>query len=343
MKAASYDHHGGPEVLTLTSVADPVPGPGEVVVDVAATGVNRLDLLQRQGPGMLPGYELPHIAGMDLAGTISAVGPDVDGARIGERVVVNPAISCGACAACLAGEDGLCAAPVVIGGSRAGGYAERCAVPATHALVIPDAVELAEAASWPTAYSTAWHALFETGQLSMGETVLVHAASSGVTSAAIQLASRAGATVFVTARREDKLDHARKLGAAAAIDSRAGDVATAVRELTDGRGVDMVFDHVGPALFEPSLRSLRPRGRLVFCGTTTGARVDLHLPTAYRSGLRLLGAENYTRAEFERMIAYLASAELTSIVDRELPLADAAEAHRLLDSGEVLGKLLLRP
>lgn len=343
MKAVRYTEHGEPSVLRYGDVDDPQPGAGEVVVAVAATAVNRLDVLQRRGPGLLPAFTLPHVPGMDVAGTIDAVGPDVDGARVGERVVVNPALACGHCPWCRRGDDDLCSAMVVVGGSADGGYAERCVVPATHALPLPDAVGFAEAATWPTAYSTAWHALFASGDLRLGETVVVHGASSGVSSAAIQLAARAGATVVATARSDEKLAWAAKLGAQVTVNSSTHDVAAVVREATDGRGADLVIDHVGPALFDASLRCLRPRGRLVFFGTTTGARVDLLLPAVYRTGLRLIGSENYRASEFAAMIAHLTTASLPSIVDRELPLSAAAEAHRLLEAGEVLGKLVLRP
>jgi NADPH:quinone reductase-like Zn-dependent oxidoreductase len=343
VKAVRYTEHGDESVLRYSDVTDPEPGPADVLVAIAAASVNRLDLIQRAGPGLLPGYALPHIPGMDIAGTIVAVGADVDDARVGERVVLNPAIACGRCLWCERGGDDLCTSMMVVGASGDGGYAERCVVPATHALEIPDSVDFAEAATWPTAYSTAWHALFASGELRLGETVVIHGASSGVSSAAIQLAARAGATVIATARGEEKLDWAAKLGAHLTINSQRADIATAVREATDGRGADLVIDHVGPALFDASLRSLRPRGRLVFFGTTTGARVEMSLPSVYRTGLRLIGSENYSGAEYAAMIAHLSSASLPSIIDRELPLDAAGEAHRLLARGEVLGKLVLRP
>jgi NADPH:quinone reductase-like Zn-dependent oxidoreductase len=343
VKAVRYTEHGDEAVMRHGDVADPEPGPGDVLISVAATSVNRLDLIQRAGPGLLPGFSLPHIPGMDIAGTIVAVGDAVDAGRVGERVVVNPAVACGRCLWCSRGDDDLCTSMTVIGANTDGGYAERCVVPATHALAIPATVDAAEAATWPTAYSTAWHALFASGELRLGETVVIHGASSGVSSAAIQLAARAGATVVATARGDDKLAWAAKLGAHAAVNSRTDDVVAAVRDLTGGRGADLVIDHIGPALFECSLRSLRPRGRLVFFGTTTGARVDLLLPAVYRTGLRLIGSENYSAAEYASMIAHLSTASLPSIVDRELPLDAAAEAHRLLAAGEVLGKLVLRP
>jgi NADPH:quinone reductase-like Zn-dependent oxidoreductase len=341
VKAALHRVHGGPDVLEIAEVADPAPGPSEVVVQVAAVGLNRLDLLQRSGPALLPHFQLPHIAGMDFAGHIVAVGSEVDTGRIGERVVVNPSISCGTCTACTTGADSLCEAKIVVGGSIAGGYAELCAVPATHVLVVPDEVDLVEAASLPTVYSRAWQSLFVTGQLAIGETLLVHAAASGVTIAAVQLAKRAGARVIVTARTDGELDYAREHGADEGINTTTTDVAAAVVELTGGRGADIVLDHLGPALFDASIRALRPKGRLVFCGTTTGSVVQLNLPAAYQRGITLMGSESYASADFERMISYCWSAGLKSIIDRTLPISQVAKAHELMANDELRGKLVL--
>jgi NADPH:quinone reductase-like Zn-dependent oxidoreductase len=341
VKAALYRYHGGPDVLEIADVPDPVAGPGDVIVQTVAVGLNRLDLLQRTGPALLPNFELPHIAGMDFTGRIIAVGAEVDPARFGERVVVNPAIACGRCTVCTQGADSLCADRIVIGGSIAGGYGELCAVPQTHALTVPDHIDLIEAATLPTVYSRAWQSLFVTGKLAIGETLLVHAAASGVTIAAVQLAKRAGARVIVTARTDTELDYARGHGADEGINTTTTDVTTAVLELTAGQGADIVFDHLGPALFDASIRSLRPRGRLVFCGTTTGDTVQIHLPTVYHRGVSLLGSESYSFADFERMLAYCWSGDLKSIIDRSLPISDVAKAHELMANGELRGKLVL--
>ena len=190
MKAALYRSHGGPEVLEYAEVPDPVPGPGDVVVRVAAVGLNRLDLLQRQGPGMMPGFSLPHIAGMDVAGEIVATGAGVPASRVGERVVVNPAIACGRCDFCRRGMDHLCGEKAVVGGNRAGGYGALCVVPATHAHHVADHVDLVEAAAMPTVYSLAWHALFETGRLARAEPLVVPPAATGGATAAVRLAAR---------------------------------------------------------------------------------------------------------------------------------------------------------
>lgn len=341
MKAALYRTHGGPEVLEFADVPDPVAGRGELVVRTVAVGLNRLDLLQRSGPALLPHFQLPHIAGMDFAGTVEAVGPGVDPKRIGTRVVVNPSVSCGSCALCARGADHLCAAKTVIGGSINGGYGELVAVPATHALPVPDHIDLVEAAALPTVYSRAWQSLFVSGRLAIGETLLVHAAASGVTIASVQLAKRAGARVIVTARTDAELEFGYQHGADAGINTTTTDVTEAVLELTDGVGADMVFDHLGPALFDASIRALRPAGRLVFCGTTTGATVQLHLPTVYHRDITLIGSASYTFSDFEQMLAYCWTAGLPSIIDRRLPITEIASAHELMAADRLRGKLVL--
>lgn len=341
MRAALYRSHGGPNVLEIADFPDPVAGPGDVVVRAVAVGLNRLDLLQRSGPALLPHFQLPHIAGMDFAGTIEAVGPGVDPARIGQRVVVNPSISCGTCGLCRQGADNLCAAKTVIGGSVNGGYGELVAVPASHALAVPNHMDLVEAAILPTVYSRAWQSLFVSGRLRIGETLLVHAAASGVTIASVHLAKRAGARVIVTARTEAELDFGREHGADEGINTTTTDVAARALDLTDGRGVDIVLDHLGPALFDASIRALRPGGRLVFCGTTTGDTVQLHLPTVYHRDVSLLGSASYSFADFEQMLSFCWSGQLKSIIDRRLPIDEVARAHELMANDEVRGKLVL--
>ncbi|HVU93126.1 MAG TPA: zinc-binding dehydrogenase [Jatrophihabitans sp.] len=345
MKAALHRSHGGPEVLEWADLPDPEPGPADVVVRVAAVGLNRLDLLQRTGPGLLPHFALPHVAGMDVAGEVVAVGPDVPASlRIepGLRVVVDPSISCGTCAACRSGDDGMCRDKRVVGGSLPGGYAELCAVPATHVHPVPDHVDLVAAAAAPTVFTRAWQSLFTSGRLMIGETVLIHAAASGVTTAAVQLARRAGAQVIVTARTDAELEHGKRHGADAGINTTTtADLAAAVRDLTGGRGADLVFDHLGPALFPESIAALRPRGRLVFCGNTTGNVASLNLPAAYHKGITLIGSEAYSHTQFGRIMAEVWDADLAATIDRTLPIRDVADAHRLMADDALRGKLVL--
>lgn len=344
MKAVQHAAHGGPEVLELVELEDPVPGPLDVVVEVRCAALNRLDLLQREGPALLPGFQLPHVAGMDLAGVVVARGDGVgDGPAIGDRVVVKAGVHCGECAACRRGEDRRCSRVEVIGGSRAGGYAERCLVPASHAFSLPDHVGFEEAATIPTTLSTAWRALVDTGKVQAGESVVIHGPGSGVSVVGIQLAKRAGATVVVTGRSEDKLERARKLGADHVLNEGDPGLVQAVWELTEGRGADLVLNHVGPKLFPLSVALLGLEGRLVHCGTTTGARVEIELPPLYHMGIQVLGAGPQSYRGFGEMLSHYWKGSYEAVVDSRFALAEAAAAQERLASGHAFGKVLLYP
>ncbi|CUU54785.1 NADPH:quinone reductase [Parafrankia irregularis] len=347
MRAVVQHGFGGVEVLAVETVPDPVPGAGEVVVQVAACGLNHLDVMQRRGPAKIPGFASPHIAGMDIAGTVVAVGPAAGELREGDRVVVNPAVPCWKCETCLRGNDGFCPDTRVLGGNAPGGYAEYVLVPALNAHLVPDHVPLAEAALLPTIWTTAWHALSPVGGLREGETLLVHAAASGVSLAAVQLAKQLGATVIATASSADKLAFAGGIGAdhliLAGADTPSEQVVGAVREATDGRGVDMVLDHVGPATWPASLFSLAPRGRLVFVGDTSGAEATVPLEYSFHFGLKLLGSDPYPAREFGEVLERYWRGGLVTPVDEEFPLADAAAAQSRLEERRAVGKVLLRP
>ncbi|HWL45832.1 MAG TPA: zinc-binding dehydrogenase [Ilumatobacter sp.] len=345
MKAVSYAGHGGPEVLELVDLSDPQPGPADVVVEVGACALNRLDIVQRNGWYTLPGYTLPHIAGMDIAGTVVDVGTDASGTvAIGDRVVVDPSLAGVTGDSKLAGMGDLHGALGVLGGTIAGGYAERCLVPASHVYRVPDDMDFAQAATFPTVFLTAAHALFATAGLTAGETVLIHAAGSGVSVAAIQLAVDAGATVLATAGSAAKLDRALELGATHVANNRTTDIAAWAREVTGGRGVDVVCDHVGTALWEASVFSLAIGGRLVSCGNTSGDTATIpSLGFLFHSGIKILGSDPYRPDEFGPLWDTFCERRFPQVVDAEFALADAAEAQRRLESNDVFGKIILRP
>lgn len=344
MKAVTYHQPGGPEVLQYVEVPDPEPGPVDVVVDVAATALNRLDVVQRNGWYALPGFTLPHTAGMDLAGVVSAVGPEVDGVSVGDRVVVDPSLAGVDDRSKLGGRGDLYGELGVIGGTVDGGYAERCLVPASHVFPVPDDMPLEHAATFPTCYLTASHALFDVGRLQAGETVLVHAAGAGVSVAAIQLARDAGATVYATAGTDHKCERALAMGATAVLNNRTGDVAAWARELTQGAGVDMVLDHVGTALFGPSLFALGIRGRLVTCGNSSGDEATIpSLGYVFHSGISILGSDPYRPEEFGPVWRRFCEGDFEVHVDSTFPLVAAADAQHKLLSNDVFGKILLIP
>lgn len=343
MRAALQTTFGGPEAIVVTEVPDPHPEHHDVIIAVGASALNRLDVLQREGPAYVPGFSLPHIAGMDIAGTVLEVGPSVRDFVVGDRVVVNPSIECGVCDICRAGVDEFCANKRVLGANAPGGFAEQVLVPDTHVHKIPDSMSFAEAATIPTVHSTAWGALVETGELRVGEWLLVHAAGSGVSTAAIQLARRMGARVIATAGSEPKLDHARSLGVEVALNNREDGWVEAVRAATGGEGVDMVFDHVGAALFNDSIKCLRNRGRMVFCGTTTGPNATFALPFAYHIGARLLGSDTYSRAEFARMLKSYFVSGFEPVIDSEVSLDEVGKAQQRLVGNDVIGKVVVIP
>ncbi len=344
MKALLYRQPGGPEVLEFVDVPDPEPGARDVIIDVAATALNHLDVVQRNGWYALPGFTLPHIAGMDVVGTVSAVGADVQRVKVGDRVVVDPSLAEVPEGSKLAGRGDLYGELGVIGANVDGGYATKCLAPETHVHAIPDDMHWHQAVCFPTAFLTAWHALFPVGHLTAGETVLIHAAGSGVSMAGIQLAKHAGATVLATAGTDDKCTRALELGADHVLNNRTGDVAAWAHEVTGGPGVDMVFDHVGPALWAQSMFSLKVRGRLVNCGNTTGDTATIpSLGYMFHMGIQILGSDPYRYDEFAEAWAVYTSSGMTSVVDSVHALADAATAQQKMMSSDFFGKIILQP
>ena len=344
MKAMLYTEVGGPEVFQFIDVPDPEPGAGDVIVDVAATSLNRLDLVQRAGWFQMPGFEFPHIAGMDIAGTVSAVGDAVTNVSVGDRVVVDPSLAGVAENSKLAGRGDLYGDLGIIGGTVAGGYAEKCLVPASHVYIVPADMPLEHAATFPTAFLTAAHALFDVGQLQAGETVMIHAAGSGVSTAGIQLAKEAGATVLATAGTDEKCARALTLGADHVANNRTTDVAGFAREVTHGAGVNMVFDHVGTALFGASLFGLGVHGRLVNCGNSSGDEATIpSLGYLFHSGIKILGSDPYRPEEFGPVWDKFCSANFEVVIDSEFDLADAGQAQDKMMQSDFFGKIVLKP
>lgn len=344
MKALLYNAPGGPEVLEYTDVADPTPGARDVVVKVSATALNHLDVVQRNGWYQMPGFTLPHIAGMDVAGEIVAVGSEVERVRIGDRVVIDPSLAEVPKGSTLAGMGDLYGDLGIIGATVAGGYAELCLAPDTHVHLIPDAMSYHHAVAFPTAWLTAHHALFDIGRLRAGETVMIHAAGSGVSMAGIQLAKNVGATVLATAGSEDKCAKALELGADHVTNNRTTDVTGWAREVTSGAGVDMVFDHVGEALWAASMFSLKPRGRLVNCGNTSGDTATIpSLGFMFHMGIQILGSDPYRYEEFTPAWTTYCEGDFVAPIDTVYPLSEGAAAQGQMLSGAFFGKIVLEP
>ena len=333
-----------PRCLEYIDVADPTPGHADVVVRVEACALNRLDLLQRGGWYQMPGFTYPHIAGMDIAGTVVASWERGHDVAVGDRVVIDPSMAGVPEGSKLAGRGSLFGELGVLGATADGGYAELCLAPASHVYPVPDDMPIEHAATFPTCWLTASHALFAIGELRAGETVLIHAAGAGVSVAAINLAKHAGATVLATAGTDEKCERALQLGADHVLNNRTGDVARWARELTDGAGVDMVFDHVGTALFGPSLFALGIHGRLVSCGNSSGDQATIpSLGYLFHSGISIRGSDPYRPEEFGPVWTTFCEQRFPVAIDSEFALADAGAAQDKLASNDFFGKILLRP
>ncbi len=342
MKAVVFDRFGGPEVLEHREVAEPAIRPDEALVEVKACGINHLDLWVRGGlPGLEP--EMPHVLGNDVVGVVARVGEAVRHVGAGDRVLVGPTLSCGACAACANGDDHLCRDYDVLGRRRNGGYAQFVAVPGANCLPYPGNLAFEDAAAVPLVFLTAWHMLVGRAKVAPGETVLVIGAGSGVGSAAIQIARLHGATVIATAGSPAKLERARALGAHHAIDHSSADVAKEARALTARRGVDVVVEHVGGRVFEAGVAALAKNGRLVTCGATIGGKVALDVNVLFGRHLTLMGSWMGRRAEQLEVLKHVASGALRPVVDSVMPLAEARRAHERIEAREHFGKIVLVP
>jgi NADPH:quinone reductase-like Zn-dependent oxidoreductase len=339
MKAIRFHQHGAPDVLRYEEAPDPVLAPGDVLVRVRACALNRLDVWERGG---MPAVRIPmpHISGSDVAGEVAdANATDV---VVGQRVMLQPGMSCGRCVACLSGRDNECARYEVLGYmNHPGGYAELVKVPAQNLVPLPDGVDFVHAAAFPLTFVTAWHMLMTRARLKRGEDVLVLAAGSGVGQAAIQIAHMHGARVIATAGADDKLERARGLGASDVIHHHKQDIADEVRRLTNRRGVDVVIEHVGEATWARSVRSLARGGRLVTCGATTGAAAGIDLRVLFARQLTLIGTYMGTKGELLEAARFFFAGQLTPVVDRTYPLADAAAAQTRLERSEQFGKIVL--
>ena len=342
MRAVRLHQHGGSDVLAYEQAPDPVPGPGRVLVRVRACAMNHLDIHVRRGiPGMtLP---LPHILGSDVAGEVAAVGPGVTDCKPGDTVVVNPGVSCGHCEACLSGDDNLCRQYSILGEHIPGGYAEFVAVPAANVLPKPARLSFPEAAAVPLVFLTAWDMLVAGARIRPSETVLVWGAGGGVGSAAIQIAKLFDARVIAIAGADWKLERARALGADETINHATQQVGEEVRRLTNRRGVDVVFEHVGQATWDASLRALARGGRLVTCGATSGFAAQTDLRYVFARRILIRGTFMGSKGTMYEILRLADAGRLRPVVHAVLPLEDAPRAHEILERREQFGKLVLEP
>jgi NADPH:quinone reductase-like Zn-dependent oxidoreductase len=332
---------GGPEVLERKTIELPEPGPREVRVRVRAVAVNHIDIWARRG---LPHfkYEFPHRLGADIAGEIEALGPGATNAKIGDRILVNPGLSCGACERCLQGEDVFCRRYRILGENTQGGYSRHINIPDANVLPMPKDLSFEDGAALPLCFLTAWQMVVKRGQVRAGQTVLVQAAGSGVSSAAIQIAKMLGARVIATTGADEKVKRARELGADEVINYSTQDFVAETKRLTDKKGVDVVIDHVGGEVFAKSILAAAWGGRIVTCGATAGFTPAIDLRHVFFRQIQVLGSTMGSKGDLFEVLRHVEAKRLRPVVDRVLPLWEAAEAHRLLEARKVFGKVVLR-
>jgi NADPH:quinone reductase-like Zn-dependent oxidoreductase len=341
MRAFTIRRHGGPEVLEMDERPTPEPNADEVRVRIRACALNRLDLWVRNG---VPGhaFPLPLIPGSEVSGEVDAVGSVAAGIEPGAPVLLAPGVSCGHCARCVGGDDMFCRSYGLLGEHRDGGYAEYIVVPARNVLPLPRGLSFAEAAALPLVFLTAWHMLRDRAALRPLEDILVHAAGSGVSSAGIQIARLIGARrIIATAGSDAKLGKARDLGATHTVNYRQDDFVPAVREITGGKGVEVVLDHVGGETFEKSLRVLAWGGRLVLCGATSVAQAAVNLRALFYKSQSILGSTMGRQSELRQLLEFVEAGSLRPVVDRILPLENAVDAQAALENREQFGKIVL--
>ena len=341
MKAAWLDGHGGNEVVQVGERPQPVRAPGEVLVRMTAATVNRVDLYMRDsGAGIT--HTLPQILGLDGAGVVHEVDPHETRLRVGDAVVLHPGLQCGRCEFCERGQGVLCTRMRLLGEHRDGTFCEWVSLPATNVFPLPRGLDDLQGAALGVNFLTAWRMLVTQARVQPWETVLVFGVGGGVSLAALQLAHALGARVIVTSREAGKLERARQLGADACIDTSAQDVVQAVMAATGGRGVDVVIENVGAAVWNSALRSLVRGGRLVTCGATTGDQPGADLRRVFIRQLQIMGSTLGTLAEFRDLLAFVERHAVRPVIDREFALDEVREALSRLESGRQFGKVAIR-
>ncbi len=343
MKAVYITEHGGVDVLTYGDLPEPEIGAGEVKIRVRACALNRLDVYTRAGVrGTRLRLNGPHVLGGDVAGEIAEVGADVTELTAGDRVVVNPRMTCGQCRQCVAGRGEFCPRARMLGSSTSGGYAEFTSVPAVNAVPLPDSLSFEQAAALPTVFLPCWNILLRRAKLQPWETVLIPSASSGVGTAAIQVAKKVvGARVIATTSTGEKVRKARELGADEVINYREEDVAERVKELTGGAGVEVVLDHVGADFWPAAIASLAPGGRYGICGVTSGYKAELQLGLMFLRYHTVFGVFMGKTEELRQIVEMAGRGVIRGVIHQTFPLRDAAKAHEAMEGLDFFGKLVL--
>jgi NADPH:quinone reductase-like Zn-dependent oxidoreductase len=339
MKAVALQGYGIDNVV-FTDVDDPTPEPGDVLVRIGAAALNHLDLWTLSGELKIE-HRFPHVLGADGAGEVAAVGDEVKGIRAGDRVVINPAMSCGRCELCRAGEQSLCTTFHMLGEHVPGTFAELVAVPAGNVFPMPQHLSTAEAATLATTYVTAYRMLFTRGRLRPGEWVLITGIGGGLAQALLALARPLAGRVYVTSSSDDKLARAREAGADAGVNYTRDDVGREIRRLTGKRGVDLVADSAGGPSLDGSLRALRKGGRAVLAGATAGGRAELDVRRLFWNQLEVIGSTMGSTSDVSDLLRLVAGTGLRPVIDRTFPLSEGRAALEHLAGGEHVGKVVL--
>lgn len=338
MKSVVITAHGGNEVVEVREGERPRRQPGEVLVRIEAGTLNQVDLYMRNsGAGIT--HELPLVMGLDGAGVVEEVDAGEERVSVGQRVVIYAGVSCGQCEFCRRGDNVLCTRMKLLGEHIDGTFAQWISVPAQNVFPMPQHLDFLQAAAMGVNYLTAWRMVFTKAQLKPWETVLVFGVGGGVSLAAMQLARSTGARVIVTSREDEKLEKALELGAHEAINSKTQDVAKTVMALTDGRGVDVVIENVGEAVWSSALKSLVRGGRLVTCGATSGDQPPADLKRIFIRQLQIIGSTSGNLYEFADLLAYVKRHGITPVIDSVYPLDDIHEALDRLEAGGRMGKV----
>jgi len=345
MKAVQFAEHGRRDVLEYDEFDDPEIDRDEVLVDVKAAALNHLDVFTRMGLGALErlDLEMPHIPGSDAAGVVEAVGDDVARFEPGDRVTVAAGLACGHCEFCRDGEPTMCTDYQIIGEHVRGVHSELAAVPADNLVPVPEGVDWEVAAAAPLVFQTAWRMLVTRAQLQPGESILVLGASGGVGHAAVQIADYLGAEVYATASTDEKLSYAAEVGADHTINYDEEDFADAIADATDGRGVDVVVDHIGAATWKKSLTSLAKGGRVVTCGATTGPNPETDINRIFWNQLEVHGSTMGTPGEVDDVLELVWEGALEPRIRETLPMSEADRAHEMLENREGFGKVVVVP
>jgi NADPH:quinone reductase-like Zn-dependent oxidoreductase len=341
MKAIAITGQGGLETIQLIDVERPTVGPQEVLIETRAAALNHLDLFVRNNLDTLK-LSPPHVAGADGAGIVAAVGTEVSRVKVGDRVLINPGLHCGACEFCHAGEQSLCVRFGIMGETCPGTFAESFKVSQDNVHPVPEGFSWEEAAAFPLVFVTAWRMLISKAAIKPGEDILILGIGGGVSTAVLQIVKAIGLRAFVTSSSDDKLQQAKKLGADAAINYKTQDFAREVRTLTDRRGVDVVVDSVGGDSYAKSLASLVKGGRLVTCGATAGPRPQTDLARIFWNQLSVFGSTMGNMREFVEMLNFVRKRGVKPVIDQVFSLADGAKAFARMEEGKQFGKIVLK-